>query len=393
MVHVLFDDWLYLDIEGRPAVCGQEETTRLYKSRMKSVRAAFIDCAVKHVTESLLESAFASDHIVQHERMGPNVYQVIGALKTDIERVHRYFKPVPIVSLVPYPVALRAFLNGRGLLFKDKAVIFLDDLKTQAVLTIIEGARLTAPRRISMRDTAYMVSEIQRHQKNYISQKEEGVAPRDIAFIIVSNNREWLEAFCDHGLLTKQDIIHVDHPCPVLEGLKNAKFAMHFALPEDILRQKRRKTVRGILKAVAVSMAVAGLGFGFWALSMGRQQDMAVRLADARQDHQRVFDELTVVDQKKFVSFLKGSAPVDYGRLYHDFVSSIPRGYLIQKFRMDRVDDTHWQFVGVIYPEQANVIARYFERSGMFHNAFLEAVIVQGRWGQKIILKKESGHE
>jgi len=393
MVHVLFDDWLYLDIEGRPAVCGQEETTRLYKSRMKSVRAAFIDCAVKHVTESLLESAFASDHIVQHERMGPNVYQVIGALKTDIERVHRYFKPVPIVSLVPYPVALRAFLNGRGLLFKDKAVIFLDDLKTQAVLTIIEGARLTAPRRISMRDTAYMVSEIQRHQKNYISQKEEGVAPRDIAFIIVSNNREWLEAFCDHGLLTKQDIIHVDHPCPVLEGLKNAKFAMHFALPEDILRQKRRKTVRGILKAVAVSMAVAGLGFGFWALSMGRQQDMAVRLADARQDHQRVFDELTVVDQKKFASFLKRSAPVDYGRLYHDFISGIPRGYLIQKFRMDRVDDTHWQFAGVIYPQQDNVIARYFERSGMFHNAFLEAVIVQGRWGQKIILKKESGHE
>ncbi|MDO8675414.1 MAG: hypothetical protein Q7K71_04785 [Candidatus Omnitrophota bacterium] len=393
MVHVLFDDWLYLDIEGRPAVCGQEETTRLYKSRMKSVRAAFIDCAVKNVTEPLLESAFASDHIVQHERMGANVYQVIGALKTDIERVHRYFKPVPVVSLVPYPVALRAFLNGRGLLFKDKAVIFLDDLKTQAVLTIIEGARLTAPRRISMRDTAYMVSEIQRHQKNYISQKEEGAAPRDVAFIIVSNNREWLTAFCDHGLFTKQDIIHVDHSCPVLEGLKNAKFAMHFALPEDILKQKRRKTVRGVLKAVTVSMVMAALGFCFWALSMGHQQDMAVRLADTRQEHRRVCDELAVVDQKKFFSFLKQSAPVDYGRLYHDFISGIPRGYLIQKFRMDRVDDTRWQFVGVIYPQQDNVIARYFERSGMFRNVFLENVVVQGRWGQTIVLKEEGGHE
>src|SRR3989338_1949154 len=393
MVHVLFDDWLYLDMEGRPAVCGQEETTRLYKSRMKSVRAAFIDCAVKNVTEPLLESAFASDHIVQHERMGANVYQVVGALKTDIERVHRYFKPVPVVSLVPYPVALRAFLNGRGLLFKDKAVIFLDDLKTQAVVAIIEGTGLTAPRRISMRDVAYMVSEIQRHQKNYISQKQEGAAPRDVAFIIVSNNREWLTAFCDHGLLTKQDIIHVDHPCPVLEGLKNAKFAMHFALPEDILKQKRKKTVRGILKAVTVSMAMAALGFSFWALSTGRQQDMAVRLSDVRQEHQRIRDELTVVDQKKFSSFLKRSAPVDYGRLYHDFISGIPRGYLIQKFRMDRIDDTRWQFVGVIYPQQDNVIARYFERSGMFRNAFLEAVVVQGRWGQKIVLKEEGGHE
>ncbi len=393
MVHVLFDDWLYLDIEGRPAVCGQEETTRLYKSRMKSVRATFIDCAVKHVTQPLLESAFASDHIVQHERIGPNVYQVIGALKTDIERVHRYFKPVAVVSLVPYPVALRAFLNGRGLLFKDKAVIFLDDLKTQAVLTIIEGARLTAPRRISMRDTAYMVSEIQRHQKNYISQKEEGAVPRDIAFIIVSNNREWLEAFCDHGLLTKQDIIHVDHSCPVLEGLKNAKFAMHFALPEDILKQKRKKTVRGILKAVTVSMVMAALGFGFWALSMGVNQDMAVRLADVRQEHQRVCDELTVVDQKKFSSFLKRSAPVDYGRLYHDLISGIPRGYLIQKFQISRTDDAHWQFAGVIYPEQDNVIARYFERSGMFQNAVIEDAVFRERLGQRIVLKGGDSNE
>ncbi len=393
MVHVLFDDWLYLDIEGRPAVCGQEETTRLYKSRMKSVRAAFIDCAVKYVTQPLLESAFASDHIVQHERMGPNVYQVIGALKTDIERVHRYFKPVPVVSLVPYPVAIRAFLNGRGLLFKDKAVIFLDDLKTQAVLTIIEGARLTAPRRISMRDTAYMVSEIQRHQKNYISQKEEGAASRDVVFMIVSNNREWLEAFCDHGLLTKQDIIHVDHSCPVLEGLKNAKFAMHFALPEDILKQKRRKAVRGILKAVAVSMAMAALGFSFWALSMGREQDMAVRLADVRKEHQRVRDELTVVDQTKFVSFLKRSAPVDYGRLYHDFISGIPRGYSIQTFRMNRTDDTHWQFAGVIDPEQDNVIARPFERYGMFGNAVIEDSVFRESLGQKIVLNGGDGNE
>ncbi len=393
MVHVLFDDWLYLDIEGRPAVCGQEETTRLYKSRMKSVRAAFIDCAVKHVTEPLLESAFTSDHIVQHERMGQNSYQVIGGLKTDIERVHRYFKPVAVVSLVPYPVALRAFLNGRGLLFKDKAVIFLDDLKTQAVLTIIEGARLTAPRRISMRDATYMVSEIQRHQKNYISQKEEGAAPRDIAFIIVSNNREWLEAFCDHGLLTKQDIIHVDHSCPVLEGLKNARFTMHFALPADILKQKRKNTVRGILKAMAVSMVMAALGFGFWASSMGVDQDMAVRLADVRQERQRVSGELTVIDQKKFVSFLRHSAPVDYGRLYHDFISGIPHGYSIQNFKMSRTDDTHWQFLGVIDPQQDNVIARYFERSGMFQNALLEGVVVQGRWGQKIVLKGGGGYE
>ena len=140
-------------------------------------------------------------------------------------------------------------------------------------------------------------------------------------------------------------------------------------------------------------MAMAALGFSFWALSTGRQQDMAVRLSDVRQEHQRVRDELTVVDQKKFFSFLKRSAPVDYGRLYHDFISGIPRGYLIQKFRMDRIDDTRWQFVGVIYPQQDNVIARYFERSGMFRNAFLEDVVVQGRWGQTIVLKEEGGHE
>ncbi len=385
MIHVLFDDWLYLDIEGRFETCGREEAARHYKSRMKAVRAAFIDCEIKRVTQPLLGSAFPPDHVTQHERSGTHTYQVIGALKNDIERIHHYFKPASVESLVPYPAAIRAFLNGRGLLSADRAVIFLDDLKTQAVLTIVEGMRLSAPRRISMRDTAYMASEIQRNQKNYISQ-EEGAASRDISFILVSNNREWLAALCEQGVFDKKDIVHVEHPCPVLEGLKNAKFTLHFALPEEILKQRRNRTIGGCLKAAALSAGMAALGGGFWISAVSRQHDAAAQLNDLRQESQRVAGESSTVHQKKIAAFLKQNNTVDHARLYHDFISGVPRDYLIQKFQMNRTGDVRWQFTGVITPEENNAIEQKFERLRSFQNAAIEPVMVRGRLGQRIVL-------
>ena len=409
MVCVLFDNWLYLDIEGRFETCGREEATRHYKSRMKTVRAAFIDCEVKRVTQTLVGPAFTSDHMTQNERIGTDAYQVIGALKGDIERAHHYFKPVPVDSLVPYPAAIRAFLNGRGLLSADKAVIFLDDLKTQAVLTIIEGMRFSAPRRISMRDTAYMASEIQRNQKNYISQKEEGAAPRDISFICVSNNHEWLAALCEQGVFDKKDIVHVDHPCPALEGLKNAKFTLNFVLPEDILKQQRNKALAGYLKTIALSAGMVALGGGFWIWAASRQHGIVTRLNDLRQESQRIAGELSVIDQKKIAGFLRQNNTVDHARLYHDFISGVPRDHLIKEFSFhlsfpnasvgnpERAisgsptkalggDSAQWSFTAVVYPEENNAIEQKFERFGSFQNAVIEPVIVQGRLGQKIVL-------
>ena len=392
MVHVLVDDWLYLDINGRPEVCGREEAARHYKSRMKSVRAVFIDCAVRQAAEPLIGSAFTPDHVIQHERMPGGTHQVIGALKTDIERVYHYFKPARVEALVPYPAAIRAFLNGRGLLSADKAIIFLDDLKTQAVLTVVEGMRLSAPRRISMRDTAYMASEIQRHQKNYLSQKEDGAVSRDVSFILVSNNREWLTALCGQGVFAKEDIIHVDHLCPALEGLKNAKFTLHFALPEDAARQRRNKVLGGRAKAIVLSIAMAVSGFGPWALFAGRQHSAQARLQDARLGYRRAADDLMDIHQKKFASFLRKSNSVDYGRLYHDFIRGIPREYLIKEFNFHKGDIPRWEFSGVIYPAEDQAIEKHFERLGLFQNAAIEPVIAQGRFGQKVILTG-GGHE
>ena len=393
MVHVLFDDWLYLDIDGRFETCGREEAARHYKSRVKDVRAAFIDCEVKRVTQPLLGSAFSSEHITQHERIGTDIYQVIGALKGDVERVHHYFKPVSVGSLVPYPAAIRAFLNGRGLLPADKAVIFLDDLRTQAVLTIVEGMRVSTPRRISMRDTAYMASEIQRNQKNYISQKEEGVVSRDVPFICVSNNREWLSALCGQGVFDQKDIIHADHPCPALEGLRNARFTLHFALPGDVLKQRRNRTIAGYLKVIALSAGMAALGAGFWVSAASRQRDVVAQLNDLRQEERHVHDELSAIDQKKFTTFLKQGNTVDYARVYHEFVSGVPRNYFVREFRMSRTGDARLRFTGIIGPQEDNAIEQKFEGLGFFQNAVIEPLIVQGRLGQRITLTMGGGNE
>ncbi len=391
MVYVLFDDSLYVDIDGHLVVCGREEAQRKYKPRMKNMQAVFIDCIVKSVLRPSLESSFPPDYIIQHESLSGGIQQAIGALKTDVEGIYHHFKPFAPAALVPYPAVIRAFLNGRGLLPPDKACIFLDDLKTQAVLTITEGMRLSTPRKITMRDTAYLASEIQRYQKNYISQNGVGDAAREISFLLVSNNQEWLEAFCAQGLFRKEDTVHIDHPCPALEGLKNAKFNLHFALPKDVLKQKKNKVIRHYLTSALCSIGMTAVGAGLWVWTLGFQRDVTARANELKLEYEKISDDLVHVNQEKLTSYLKDGNTVDYGRLYHDFIFGVPRGYVIQGFQMKQNKGFQWQFTGIIYPGPHQAIEKTFERSGLFQRAVIEPILIQGQVGQKINLKGGKG--
>lgn len=390
MVHVLIDEWLYMDVDGQPGAYGREEVQRNFKAKMKAIAGAFIDCETKVITvpqedapqkEALINAAFSNEYLIQEERLSAHTFQVIGAKKEKIEDIYRYFKPVPVQTLVPYPVGIRAFLKSRSLLSEGKIVVVVDDLKTQAIVTIFEGLRFMAPRRISMRDLGYMASEIGRSQQNFLSQRGNQT---DKLFIIVSNNREWLSFFMEQALVAQENIVHVDVPFPVLEGLKTARFGMHFLPPEELVREKKRAIIHKRLRTALAGSLSLVLGVCLYGAAWVYKNDASDRLARLKFEQQKILDDLRGLSQRKFGRFFDHSKDIDYAHLYFDLAKGVPSNYGIKEFGIYQASPGRWQATGIICPLEDSAIRQDFRAQGMFAKARITKIIVNGRSAQKI---------
>lgn len=391
MVPVLMDDWLYMDVDGHVGTYGREETQRNLKGKIKSVTAAFIDCEIKIINtphesaaqkEALINAAFSNDYLVQEERLSTRTAQIIAASKIQIQDIYNYFTPVPVTALVPYSVGIRAYLKSKSLWSDNKIIIFIDDLKTQAIITIMEGLRLTPCRRISMRDAGYMASEIKRSQQNYLAQR--GSQAEDPVFMLVSNNREWLTSFMNQGIALRENMLHVDAVFPVLEGLKTAKFGMHFALPEDLVDQKRKKLRGQRWKSAAAMVLTIIAGVSMYLAVIIYRGNMMDRLAQLQLQQKSGADQLAQLYRNKFRQVLRNSKTLPYARIYYDFVEAIPEGYRIKEFDLVQNPLSHWRLNAMIFPFSNFTSYRTFSKSGRFASAKISDVFLDKKLGQRI---------
>jgi hypothetical protein len=383
MVHVLADDWLYMDIDGEPGTYGREEVKRDFKGKIKNVKVAFIDCETRIIAtvnngtqkEALINAAFSNDYLIQEERLSALESQIIAAPKSKIEEIYKYFKPTPVKAVVPYPVCVRAFLKSKGLLPANKAVFFIDDLKTQAILTIVEDIRFTSPRRISMRDTSYLLSEIRRSIHNYQSHK-------DIEFVFISNNREWLTFFVEEGLASAEQIAHVNSFVS-LEGLKTAQFGLNFILPEELVRQKKTAILFSRIKNVAAACLVIGIVIGALTAVKWKQQQALEQVREQEALQNKKMEELKEFNQHEFGRILREFKDLDYEYLYHEFVASIPDSYNIKSLNVLQ-KQAGWDISAVIYPSDGYY--KDIALQGVFAKANLNNVVTNKKLGQRIDL-------
>ncbi len=393
MVYCLIDDWIYLDLDGKTGIYGPQEIERNLKSKIKIVTASFLDCQTKTVSlvgqqpthqETLVNSAFTSDYIVAQERLSVDSLQVIGAPKDKVEEIYRYFGGIYIEKLVPYAVAIRAFLKSRNLLDLHPYVIFLDDLKNQAVLTFFEGMRFSASRRITMRDSGYMISEIKRSWQGF-------AADADASFVLISNNQEWLSAFVREGFLLKENMIHVESEFAVLEGLKNAKFTMHFSPAQEILRKKKHQIWKNRLKTFMASLLLISLGLASYGSAKIYKQKVFGQHQNLLVQENQYKSQLKDLYQQKFLTLLNRRRPIDYTKIYYDFVRSTPADYFVDSFQFQKDADDTWNFKGVIYPRDGSVTQAKFVRQLSFSNASVSAIVSHKVLGQQISLKIKAG--
>lgn len=392
MVSVLVDDWLYVNIDGNVGIYGYQEAQRIFQSKIKIVNVAFLEYQTKVVPlnhehknlDSQINAVFDKDYSIVQEKISTEALQVIAAKKEKIEEIYRYFQGVQVASLVPYAVSIRAILKDKGLLDVHKRIIFVDDLNNQPVVTFFDDMRFSSPRRVDMSNSEYAISDIKRSLQNFISEGSDKQHSLN-TFVLISNNKQWQADFVSRNFIPREHVIHFDIQFPVLQGLKEAKFKLHFALIEQIVKQKKLKIWKSRIKTIAVATMFVLLGIGPYLTMSFFKNKKKINFQSMANQIDREDDSLRMLYQRKFMNYLKQNDSLDYRRIYFDFVRAIPEGQLIDSLKFKKQAAGNWSFQAIIYPKDENTFLTDFRRELFYPDSKISFVITRKVLGQQIV--------
>ncbi len=389
MLHALFDEWLFLEVNGNVGSYGKDEFIRNYKSTFKQATVACLHVQVKQLTiepsmmpqkTTLMSQVFNDEYLVLQEWLSANVVQLMAVNKSKIEEIYEYFKPITPSALVPYQVALRAFLRSKDLLNDTKAVIVVDDIKTMAIVTIFSGSKFSDARHIAMRDMEYMAHEIKRTWSVYSAGSD-----KDMGYVLICNNKEWLSALIKLKLVSQDEVLHLDVAYPVLEGLKTAKFPHSFILPKDLARKKRHALFTQRLTYLGILMGGIFTCGGIWGTGMYLDHQAKAAQAFHQQKEQQIKQALALAYKTKLSAYLKSISYKNAEDIYLDLIQRLPYGFEVKEFNLNHVTDGAWDLNAMILP---NV----YEYQGdlMLHDIWQDAIVtnekVNDQLGQRLRL-------
>ncbi len=391
MAFVIADGWLYIEIDGKFGIYGQQEVQNSLQSDIKSAQIAFLDYQTRAFStnderdtlDAQINSVFGKDYLVVQERISVGLIQIIAAKKEKIEEIYRCFHKTQVTSLVPYAVALRAILKSKNIFDSHKRVIFLDDLNNQPVVTFFDDMRFSAPRRINMLDSENVLLEIKRSLQNFISEGPDKQCALS-EFVLISNNRRWQSDLFSSKFIFKESLIDFNVPFPAIQGLKEAKFTLHFALIDQILQQKKLKIWKSRFKVMVtvILLSLAGLGVCWCAVYLNHQEQMQSKYLISQINQYKL--SIANLYQKKFLSYFRSDDFIDYRRIYYDFVEAVPSGYLIDSFKLIKETEGNWSLKAIIYPDQHGGFLSEFRYDLFYPDTKLSAVITHKVLGQEI---------
>ncbi|MFA5232054.1 MAG: hypothetical protein WC416_06635, partial [Candidatus Omnitrophota bacterium] len=230
MNYLIFDNDVYCDIDAKAGVASKHEIQAVFKGSTREVSVAIIDTLQKQVAapekspskkDEVIASSFTGEYLTQSERIAENLFQVIAVEKPKINEVYKCLGFENVRLVVPYGIALREFLKNNNLASDNKRIVFLDHLGDQVLLTIFHNKVFTTPRRLT-KVLTQVTRELMRSQENYRSVNK---TDAEISFLLVTNSKEIADEIVSSGLDSKDNIIIVQDPYPVLSGLKQGNFS------------------------------------------------------------------------------------------------------------------------------------------------------------------------
>ena len=300
--------------------------------------------------------------------------------------IYRLFNKDSIKVFIPYPIALRAFINQKKLLNDTKVSIVVDDLQDRFILTIFWGMKVVETREIQKKASEKIAEEVVRSEKNFITNHAKEISKP--LFIFISNNNELCEAISKIDGHSKENIIHFDEVYPAFLALDYANFDIHFHLADEILKQRRMKEFKRNLLSYAVAGVVVGATLIYFLLAIYQEHlvmDENIKLNTTRSV---LIEKIKSRNTLSYRNILKAREKINLFQLYVNFVQNNPPGYTIENFSLVLNNlknlSGEWTFTGFVSSNK-NLVDQ-FGTQGMFKHRVVDNIFIKDTSAQRVVL-------
>ena len=391
MNYLIFDNDVYYDIDAKTGVAPKHEIQAVFKGSTREVSVAIIDTLQKQVAapekspskkDEVIASSFTGEYLIQSERIAENLFQVIAVEKPKINEVYKCLGFENVRLVVPYGIALREFLKNNNLVDDKKRIVFLDHLGDQVLLTIFNKEVFTAPRRLT-KVLAQVTRELMRSQESYRSVNK---TDAEISFLLVTNSKEIADEIVSSGLDSKDNIIIVQDPYPVLSGLKQGKFSMHYLLPEQFIRLRKLKEAKKRVFKFGVMLGVITLFLILLLGSFSMNKTASLRLKNLQFEEASSNEALKSAYQEKYIDILRHEKKINSPYYFSCFLEALPPEYKVESITIKSLSGGRYRFEAIVSLEAKDKPSTNMNLPHVFRQARIENILVKDYPGLKVIL-------
>ena len=338
---------------------------------------------LKTKEEAILQQ-FDDSFVVQDERIGSNTFQVVGVENELIKRIYYAFKNLKVVSVIPYGLALRAYLNSMNLVPVNRVIVFIDSFADKILLTFINDRVYSKASRIIHTNEQEVLTEIKRYVQNFSSQQKNENS-NDLPYFFVTNSEKIHNLLLTHNVVKPDDSAFINEVFPAIEGHSTAKFDSHFLLPEDLIRLRKLQHLKNRMKYVAGSVICLGLSLLIFFNGVIQKSLSSRKLNSLEAELQRTNENLKIQNTKHYKDYFLTKMKQTSAFVVFEFINNIPEDQVIQNYSILR-NNNGWKFEGIITAETNSSSLKNFDKKGIFKNALVEYIVLNDKPSQRITL-------
>ena len=329
-------------------------------------------------TECVSWDEFRASSMVQDRDAHILIAEADGPFFMDhVRQIRQAFSGGGIKTCVPYALALRAFLQMRGLVATGESCLVADDLGDKFLLTASNGRQMAVTRAILDTSPARIVEEIRRTQKSVM--EKDSPLSREPVFRILSNNRDVIAALDPER---KKEARFFETVFPAFEVLGKVKFPFQLMAPEELVMQKQGAIRRGLIVAWIVAVFLAGLGTACFMCAQARDNMMTSKMTALMRDKTGLTREVHGLAVATYQDRLKSLPRVIFMDVVDRFLTCLPPEGQIEHVSFERGMDRHWGFSALVSFPQQEIFP--FVCDGIFKEAKVEHIFIQARPGIRV---------